>query len=344
MSLLGRGDPFHRAAAVLRGWLRPGLPARSARTPCLVIGHRGAARFEAENTVAAFDRALELGADTVEADVSVTADGRFALWHDADPDEKVALARQLGAERLAYRPRVPQAGSPWRRPVRELTGEELDGHYGYEPVGASSSTRKVRIAWLEDLRAWAARSGVAHIFLDLKLADDQTEAADALVRLLGEGSQKTTFHLLSPRGSIVRALASASAGSPGPLRVSADFELPVPRLSELEPTGARDVSLGLGGRFWPGYKADVGRMLRAREAGVFESVVGWTINRASRLQLLVNAGIDGLLTDEPARLRRIVEAAGRATGPSRGPLPRSPRHLRASASRRARARERIRRG
>ncbi len=346
MSLLGRGDPFHRAAAILRGWLRPGLPARSARSPCLVIGHRGAARVEAENTVAAFDRALELGADAVEADVSVTADGRFALWHDADPNEKVALARQLGGERLACRPRVPPVGSPWRRPVRELRGEELEEHYGYEPDGASSSTRKVRIAWLEDLRAWAARSGVAHVFLDLKLADDQTEAADALVRWLGEGegSRKTTFHLLSPRGSIVRALASACAGSPGPLRVSADFELPVPRISKLEPTGARDVSLGLGGRLWPGYKDDVGRMLRAREAGVFESVVGWTINRASRLQLLVNAGVDGLLTDEPARLRTIVEAAGRATEPSRDPLPRSPRPLPASTSRRARARERTRRG
>ena len=273
MSLLGLGDPFHRAAAIFRGCLRPGLPAGSARSPCLVIAHRGAARFEAENTLAAFDRALELGADAVEADVSVTADGRFALWHDADPNEKVALARQLGGERLAYRPRVPPAGSPWRRPVRELRAEELDEHYGYEPDGASFSKEKVRIAWLEDLRAWAARTGTRHLFLDIKLADEQTAAAAALVQQLGDGeaNHNTTFHLLSPREAIVRALAAASAGTPGLLRVSADFELPIPGISKLEHFGARDVSLGLGGRLWPGYKDDVARMLARATAGCSSS-------------------------------------------------------------------------
>jgi len=42
--------------------------------------------------------------------------------------------------------------------------------------------------------------------------------------------------------------------------------------------------------------------------------VGWTINDRPRLEMLVGAGVDGLLTDEPALLRAIVEAAGRGSG------------------------------
>jgi glycerophosphoryl diester phosphodiesterase len=319
MTWLGHGDILHRANAMLRGCLRPGIPTVSADRPCLVIGHRGAARVEAENTIPSYRRALELGADTVEADVTVTADGRFALWHDADPDEKVALARQLGAEKLAYRPDVPEVGSRWRRPVRELSAGDLERHYGYVPDGDSPSGSKasgrVGIAWLEDLLEFAAKAGLRDVFLDIKLAEDQTSAAAALVARLRELSKApgSVLHLLSPQEEIVRALvvACGEAGSSPVLRVSADLELPAPAIHELTATGARDVSLGLGGRVWPGYRHDVGRMLRARDAGRFGAIVAWTINQRKRLEMLVRAGVDGVLTDEPALLREIVESASR---------------------------------
>jgi glycerophosphoryl diester phosphodiesterase len=50
----------------------------------LVLGHRGASAAAPENTVAAFTRARELGADGVELDVRRTADGVLVVHHDAD--------------------------------------------------------------------------------------------------------------------------------------------------------------------------------------------------------------------------------------------------------------------
>jgi glycerophosphoryl diester phosphodiesterase len=49
----------------------------------LVIAHRGASAIEPENTVRAFRRARQLGADWVELDVRRTADGVLAIHHDA---------------------------------------------------------------------------------------------------------------------------------------------------------------------------------------------------------------------------------------------------------------------
>jgi glycerophosphoryl diester phosphodiesterase len=46
------------------------------------IGHRGAPREFPENTLAAFERALELGADALELDVHATADGVVVVHHD----------------------------------------------------------------------------------------------------------------------------------------------------------------------------------------------------------------------------------------------------------------------
>ena len=48
-----------------------------------VIAHRGASRAERENTLAAFRRAGDMGADAVELDVRRTVDGAMAIHHDA---------------------------------------------------------------------------------------------------------------------------------------------------------------------------------------------------------------------------------------------------------------------
>lgn len=52
----------------------------------LIIGHRGAAGEAPENTLASFALALEQGADGIEFDVHLTKDGRIAVCHDPTLD------------------------------------------------------------------------------------------------------------------------------------------------------------------------------------------------------------------------------------------------------------------
>jgi len=47
-----------------------------------IIGHRGAAAYAPENTMASFHLALEQGADALEFDVRVTRDGEAVVLHD----------------------------------------------------------------------------------------------------------------------------------------------------------------------------------------------------------------------------------------------------------------------
>lgn len=72
-----------------------------------IIAHRGASHAEPENTVAAFRRAAELGADAVELDVRTTADGLLVVHHDAElPD-----GRRIAATDAAGLPgHVPTLG------------------------------------------------------------------------------------------------------------------------------------------------------------------------------------------------------------------------------------------
>ena len=73
----------------------------------LVLGHRGASRVAPENTIEAFTRARDMGADGVELDVHRTADDVLVVFHDADvPDFGLIVERRFDELRVA-RPDVP---------------------------------------------------------------------------------------------------------------------------------------------------------------------------------------------------------------------------------------------
>lgn len=57
---------------------------RGGRSPLMVLAHRGDSRYHRENTLAAFASALDLGADGVELDVRLSADGVAVVHHDAE--------------------------------------------------------------------------------------------------------------------------------------------------------------------------------------------------------------------------------------------------------------------
>jgi glycerophosphoryl diester phosphodiesterase len=50
--------------------------------PVLNIGHRGASAYAPEHTFASYDLALEQGADYIEIDLQMTADGVLVAMHD----------------------------------------------------------------------------------------------------------------------------------------------------------------------------------------------------------------------------------------------------------------------
>jgi glycerophosphoryl diester phosphodiesterase len=66
-----------------------------------VIAHRGASWDERENTLPAFERAIALGADFVELDVQLSADGEPVVFHDLDLDRLTPLTGPLRRRGLA---------------------------------------------------------------------------------------------------------------------------------------------------------------------------------------------------------------------------------------------------
>ena len=70
--------------------------------PCRIIAHRGASAYAPENTMAAFRKAVQLGAPEVETDVGFTKDRALLLLHDRTLERTTSGSGRPEDHDLAY--------------------------------------------------------------------------------------------------------------------------------------------------------------------------------------------------------------------------------------------------
>lgn len=74
------------------------------------IAHRGASAYAPANTLAAFRKAVELGADMWEVDIRATSDGKPVVHHDATLADGTVLAELSREELRSHMPECPDLG------------------------------------------------------------------------------------------------------------------------------------------------------------------------------------------------------------------------------------------
>lgn len=249
-------------------------------TPHLrVIGHRGSAGTAPENTVPSFRAAADAGADMVELDVRLAADNVLVVHHD------VWLRRTTGIGR-----RVRDVGAT------EIAGLDAGAWFGRRFLGA-------RVPDLAGVLAWRpARLGIN---IEVKTGGDPRGASAYVEALLGLIDRIPRGKLLvsSFDDSFLTRLHRAAPCIPlGCLYVPARDRVRGPA-ALARATGARVFICSLHqGR---------GALVRAaQEAGLAVYVYGITaVRQARRCQAL---GVNGIITDFPARMRQSLNRTGRS--------------------------------
>ena len=82
------------------------------------IGHRGAKGYAAENTLASFQKAIELGIDGIELDVHLSLDGKVMVIHDDSIDRTTS---QKGSVKNFTAKELKELGIPTLEAVFDLT-------------------------------------------------------------------------------------------------------------------------------------------------------------------------------------------------------------------------------
>lgn len=286
----------------------------------LSIGHRGAPWSAPENTLPSFAAALREGANALEVDFCMTADGHAVVWHDRDPDDPVSLIRQTGAENLPYVPWVPNIGNSFRRPVEELTLAELREHYDYAPnegiVGSTLGTGErihAHLPTLAEFVQWSRTNegrGLRALYVDVKIADGEVELARRFAAQLAERTATVPYQILigSPHESIISTIRSWYREHAPDAGAKFMFDHENAGVLAATRAGGYDaISMGkIVTRGWESFTTEVAAVVPGAAAAKIDPVLVWTIDDDARMSELVSLGVDGILSNRPGDVARIV--------------------------------------
>jgi len=257
-----------------------------AASSILVHGHRGARAVRPENTLPAFEYAIQIGVDVLELDVAVTKDNVLVVSHDP----------QMNADYC-----TPPAGWTGTNVIREMTLEQLKqwdcGSKVNPKFPRQVAVPGTRVPTLDEVYALAGR-GKFEFNVETKIFakyPQLTPEPEEFARLMVEAIRR---HKLEKRVMVqsfdFRTLKAVKAIAPE-IRLSALFE----------PMGMRDVvkaTVETGARICSPHLFLVNRGMveRAHAAGL--QVVPWTANEPGEWKKLVEAGVDAIISDDPAAL------------------------------------------
>ena len=250
----------------------------------LVIAHRGGAGLWPENTLHAFEHAAALGVDVIETDVRATADGELVLFHDDALNRTTDGAGRVSALTLA-----------------EL--KRLDAAYRWSPDGGRSFPLRGRGLTVPTLREVFAALPSMRFNIEPKQAEPSLAAP--LCRLIRE------------RGMAARVMVAAFRSV-----AMEQFRRECPEVATSASTAevAGFLALqraGVAGSYGPAMQAlqvpERAGALRVLDADFVAAaharhlrVHAWTVNTEDDMRRLVALGVDGIMTDHPDRLLKVL--------------------------------------
>lgn len=253
-----------------------------------VVAHRGASYETAEHTLEAYQKAIDVGAEALECDVRLTADGHLVCIHDRNLRRTASTNGVVSTMNLAELDQLDF--SSWKSPWADMDDE-------YEPGPPSK-------------------------VLQLRTLLETVAAADRRVELAIETKHPTRYGGLVERKLVAMLQEFGWTGADSPARVMSFSYRALERTRRLAPD-LRLVQLVEKAHHWPMLRQVVhhdwiigpgikelkdhpglGRHLRrdGREIHV------WTVNTAEDLQVCLDLGVTAVISDRPAMMLELLQA------------------------------------
>ena len=294
-------------------------------------GHRGARGLMPENTLASFAHALSIGVNTIELDVGVSKDNVILVTHNPRLDS--ATTRDNEGNWLTDT--GPAIRSLTLNQIKSYDVGRLNPNTRYakrypEQVAVDGQ----RIPTLEEVLIMIKRSGNTHVRLNIETKLQPTEPE---LFLPPESFVSVLFNVIREQGFMERITIQSfdwrtlqetqrqfpgvrtsylsvnqswhnniQSGVPGPSPWTAGFDI------DTFDGGVPEMIKTAGGNTWSPYFREVSaaKIQQAHDLGLQVKV--WTVNEEDTMEAMISMGVDGIITDYPDRLNKVLDKLGMA--------------------------------
>lgn len=246
-----------------------------------IVAHRGASYHAPENTLAAFEIAWDEGADGIEGDFYLSADGKIVCIHDKDTERTSPGSKKLVVAKT---------------PAAELRSLDVG-------TWKSRKYRGERIPLLSEVLATVPKG--KKIFVEVKCG---VEIVPKLAETLAKsGLRPEQLVVISFDAEVIkatrRAMPAYKVNWLTSYKMDSDGKLH-PTAAEVIKTLSECNATGLGTK---GDRAVVDeKFAKAIKSAGFELHV-WTINSAADAKYFRSLGVDSITTDKPKQIRQALK-------------------------------------
>lgn len=256
----------------------------------LIMAHRGDSENTPENTMLALEAAVSIGVDVLESDVRLTKDDEIVLFHDEDLERTTGVTGTIRSHTL---------------------DELLQIDFGYNFTPDKGLTFPFRDNGLKVVTLQEAFERFPEMIFNLDIKDTVPSAPMELSRVLSHMKRSDavivgSFHdsqLERFRELMPSVLTSAHPGEVKRFVLNSKFSLPRIKTQDIQ-YRAFQVPIKSG----PLTVVTKKFVRKAHEKNLVVHV--WTINDEETMNYLLDLGVDGIFTDKPVLLRKVLQKRG----------------------------------
>ena len=286
-----------------------------------VQGHRGARGLKPENTLPAFETALDLGVTTLELDLHYTADGHVVVWHDPiiepdkcrlddnapvtvpDPDDpgtrRARAIAALRADQLKWFrcDRNPDLGgqSDQESSATALAGDD----FGIVTLAELFEFVEGYVTSEEKTEGQRAKATQVRFNIETKRQPDDPEAIGDEFNGIDAGAFELALLDLVDRFQLGDRIIVQSFDHRSLWVIHAlDSSIRLAALTSSNP-GDLEVLVAEGASIWSPRASILTeqQIAEAHSAGL--DVIPWTVNNPIEMARMISLGVDGIITDRP---------------------------------------------